>query len=122
METIDKPKCIIKDLIHDLTEIYNIKEIALDVSGIGQSIADALEFCGVKVVEIHKNKVKTLSDKIYHFGLESPFAYGLNIIFIKQFIKKLKEDIEDCDVDGRGTISKDGILDCLDKRAGDKLI
>ena len=54
MDKRDKPKCKMKDLIHDLTEIYNIKEIALDVSGIGMAIADSLEDCGVKVRKIRR--------------------------------------------------------------------
>jgi len=54
MDKRDKPKCKIKDLVYDLTKIYNIKEIALDVSGTGMAIADSLEDCGVKVRKIRR--------------------------------------------------------------------
>lgn len=42
---------------------------------------------------LEKSKKETLSDKEYHFGLESPFAYGFKSSDIKIFVQKQLERI-----------------------------
>ena len=46
---MEKPKCKLKDLIHDLVKIHGVTEIAMDTSGISLAIADSLRELGVKI-------------------------------------------------------------------------
>lgn len=42
-------KCKLKDLIHDLIEVFDVSSIEMDVSGIGMAVADELRNNGVSV-------------------------------------------------------------------------
>lgn len=72
-------------------------------------------------------KVKeTLSDKIYHFGLESPFPYGIRDKYIAEFIGRLIEDLNfrSGHPDNKGQASKEllQVRDFIKKLSGKGLI
>lgn len=60
--------------------------------------------------------METLSDELINDG------HCLLKASVEEFIRKLKEEIEKCDIDGRGMAATKHINQELDKLAGPKLI
>jgi len=47
-------RCKLADIVHDLTEVYNISEIAIDISGVGLGLADSFRDSGIKVIAVNR--------------------------------------------------------------------